>query len=185
MTGRIARLVLASIAVASVMLAGCGTVSEASVASAAPTTQAGASAEPEPREYGRYSLVMPEGYEESPYRQPDGQPSRLADVFMETSGLGSFRVRFLDCTAEEVVEKNCNDAMEFEDLGDIRATTGITYRAIRSRLWSKGYYVADWDDGCIEIMADYATDEETQAFLDGLRPVADGQPWQEETSPSS
>ena len=86
--------------------------------------------------------------------------------FNEENG-GSVYVSVINNSAEALVEIESADD-DFDVIGTVEAG-GMQYTVVKSEKWNKAYWIADYEDGCVEIIVNRIDDDDiVKAFLDGL-----------------
>ena len=149
--------VLCIAAVLAFALAGCGNNSAASdntseAPSAAPAETPAANVV----EKAFFKVALPANFAESDNEY----------VFNEENG-GSVYVSVINNSAEGLVEIESADS-DFDVTGTVEAG-GMPYTVVKSDKWNKAYWIADYEDGCIEIIVNRIDDDDiVKAFLDGL-----------------
>ncbi len=156
-------------AVLAFALASCGNSSSAPKDSSAEPSAAPAQAQAaNVIEKAFFKVALPANFTESDKEY----------VFNEENG-GSVYVSVINNTAEGLVEIESADE-DFNVTGTVEAG-GMPYTVVKSDKWNKAYWIADYEDGCVEIIVNRIDDDDiVKAFLDGLTFEPDAyKKWQE------
>lgn len=88
-------------------------------------------------------------------------------VFKDDRG-GSIYVSVHNRPASELVSIEASDT-DFEVKNDIESG-GLVYHVVKSDKWDKAFWIADWEDGCVEITVNgIDNDLDVKSFLDGVK----------------
>ena len=137
-------------------LAACGGASSGSAA-ASGSGEGAAQA----TEFSFFSVVVPEGYE-----------ADAGKHLVSKEGGGSFAVSVYNAPAEELLATELKDA-DFAQGDDLKAGD-FTWKVAHSDKWDQTYYIADWEDGCVEVnVKGVADDDVVKGFLGTLKPAED------------
>lgn len=159
-------LIGALMAVSLGILAACG---GSAGGSASASSSAASSSAAQATEFAFFSVVIPEGYEQP---QPD-------KYYVSSKDGGALSVSVHNTTADELLAVELKDE-DFARGDDVQAGD-FTWKVAHSDKWNQTYYIADWENGSVEVSVKGVSDDSVvKGFLSTLKPAEDAyHKWQQ------